>query len=34
MGTGSAALLDARHIEKHFGGVAALAGVSLTIRRN
>jgi branched-chain amino acid transport system ATP-binding protein len=34
MGTGSAALLDARHIEKHFGGVSALAGVSLTIRRN
>src|SRR6266850_7429202 len=28
------ALLDAHHIEKHFGGVAALVDVSLTIRRN
>jgi len=34
MGTAPAALLDARHIEKLFGGVAALADVSLTIRRN
>ena len=34
MQTATTALLDARQIEKHFGGVAALAGVSLTIRRN
>src|SRR6185436_1199101 len=34
MQSATTALLDARHIEKHFGGVAALADVSLTIRRN